>query len=133
MTETMAQASSNGEQPAREPAHVTQPLSPNPPYLREFSEELLNVRVLDPLTAYQVKDQPGIKPTVFVADTLLVRGRHPDTIANLEQVAGEAGFQLVWDPRNEKDIALLRRAKLTDEQRERLLDSWVSRVKIVPV
>ena len=38
-----------------------------------------NRRTLDPSTAYQVHDQPGVRATVFVADALLVRGRHPET------------------------------------------------------
>jgi hypothetical protein len=54
-------------------------------------------RTLDPETADQVHDQPGVRETAYVADALLVRGRHPDTLAALEEVAAAAGLELARD------------------------------------
>src|ERR687894_561716 len=81
-------------------------LSATPPYLQELSREYLNVRVLDPLSAYRIKGQRELQATAFLADSLLVRGRHPATIAALELAAADAGFELEWDPAGETDDAL---------------------------
>ena len=100
------------------------------------SETLL----LDPSTAYQRKDQPAPRPTAFVADALLVRGRHPDTEAALARVAERAGFRLVWDEEHPErdtrptaDVELLDAARLTDEQRAALEAVWVARVRLAPL
>ena len=65
------------------------------------SNGYLKVRVLDPLTAYQVKDQPGVQPTAFVADSLLVRGAAATTWTALAETAAAAGFALQVDERDE--------------------------------
>ncbi|HEY0773991.1 MAG TPA: hypothetical protein VGD51_07915, partial [Nocardioidaceae bacterium] len=85
------QDTTDGRRPSGPPT-----LSPHPRYLREAGREYLNVRVLDPLTAYQVVDQPATQPTAFVADSLLVRGFHEETLEALQAAATEAGFALVW-------------------------------------
>ena len=71
------------------------PLSPEPPFAGPRPGP--RRRTLDPETADQVHDQPGVRETVYVADALLVRGRHPDTLAALEEVTAAAGFELVRD------------------------------------
>ena len=107
-------------------------LTPAPPYLQGIAQQFLNVRLLDPLTAYQVKGQGGIRPTAFLADSLLVRGRDPRTLEALAKVAAEAGFDLMWDPRTGADDALLERARLEKDERAALERVWVRRVRLVP-
>ena len=89
-------------------------------------------RVLDPGTAYQVHDQPGVRETVYVADALLVRGRHPDTYAALEAVAAEAGFTLARDEGSDLGREVLDRAPLTAAQRAELEAVWVEQVRLEP-
>src|SRR3712207_9017993 len=87
----------------------------------------VQVRFLDPLTAYQSTVQGGVQPTAFVADTLLVRGRHPRTVAVLEEVAEAAGFALRWDSRSDRDDDLLARSGLAPEPLAELEAVWVRR------
>src|SRR5215213_2159564 len=145
--------------PGREPGEASQPkdgtsrpeqspprLSATPTYLQELSREYLNIRVLDPLTAYRIKGQDSLQPTAFLADSLLVRGRHPGTIGALEQAADDAGFALEWDPKGPQDDALVERARsaardltaadperagLLAEQIDALANVWVRRVRLV--
>src|SRR3712207_27878 len=90
----------------------TPKLSPTPPLLQDLSREYLNVRVLDPLSAYRIKGQGDLQATAFLADTLLVRGRHPEMVEALREAADEAGFRLEPDPMDaDADDDLLRRAR----------------------
>ena len=111
------------------PAH--RPLPPEPS-LGRLRAAAPRDGSLDPGTAYQVHDQPGVRETVFVADALLVRGRHPDTYAALEAVAAEAGFELARDEGSALGREVLDQAPLTPEQRSQLEAVWVERVRLSP-
>lgn len=57
-----------------------------------------NARVLDPRTALQIAGQAPIRPTVYVADTLLVSTSADESARNtLELAAGKYGLRLVGD------------------------------------
>ena len=106
------------------------PLTPEPPSSGPRTGP--RRRTLDPDTAYQVHDQPGVRETVFVVDALLVRGRHPENLAALAEVTAEAGFELVRDEGSSLGREVLERAPLTDEQRAELEEVWVERVRLAP-
>ena len=92
-----------------------------------------HLRVLDPLTAYQLRGQDSApQPTSYVADTLVVRGDNPRTFEALGRAAHEAGFLLEPDEESESDFGLLATAPLTDEQRLELTRVWTRRVRLVP-
>ena len=63
------------ERTAAKPGRQSPTLSPHPAHGHDLHAGQLNVRVLDPLTAYQVKDQTPVQPAAFVADSLLVQLR----------------------------------------------------------
>jgi len=57
-----------------------------------------NARVLDPATALRIAGQAPIRPTVYIADTLLVSSSADEPARNaLEQAATRFGLQLVGD------------------------------------
>ncbi len=92
-----------------------------------------HLRVLDPLTAYQLRGQEAApQPTAYVADTLVVRGDDSRTFEALARAAHEAGFVMTPDPESERDFALLATAPITVEQRRELTRVWTRRVRLVP-
>src|SRR5687767_6388703 len=80
------------------------------------SSGFLNVRVLDPTTAYQRTGQGMVRPTAHLADTLLVRGSSEAVTTALHEVTAAAGFELVWDERGEREREHLENAPVSEEQ-----------------
>jgi subtilisin family serine protease len=98
---------SGPEQPMRDKAPIDvvrvpkprRPVSPEP--LVAVPSDVLvryNARVLDPTTAMQVAGQRPIRPTVYVADRLIVSSASDaDVRGALEEAARRFGLQLVGD------------------------------------
>jgi hypothetical protein len=103
-----------------------------PPGLAPTDPVGAKVLVLDPSTAYRTKTGADPRPTTFMADALLVRGRHPATWDALRRVAADAGFLLHQEEGDTLHRDLLDEAGLSDERRAELADRWVERVRLRP-
>lgn len=87
-----------------------------------------NARILDPRTALRIGGQAPIRPTVYIADTLLVSTSADESARNtLGQAAAQYGLQLVGDPpeRALRSYALAARAGLDTQH-------MPIRVRLVP-
>ena len=111
-----------------------QPLSVEPGFgLAADAWTRFRARFLDPATAVQFPGEP-VRPTVYVADTLLVR-RNPsaplDQTNLLDEVATRAGFDVVQEHSLDGERRGLVEAGLPGERADELLSTWPVRVQLV--
>jgi hypothetical protein len=91
-------------------------------------------RRLDPLKALRLRGQTPPRPTLYVGDTLLLRGLVGDnhTLRALRDVAAKLTLRIVDDAQVDRDARLLARAELPDELKDELRAIWVSVVQFEP-
>jgi hypothetical protein len=91
-------------------------------------------RRLDPLKALRLRGQTPPRPTLYVGDTLLLRGLVGDnhTLQDLHRVAAKLTLRIVDDAQVGQDAELLARAELPDTLKDELRAIWVSVVQFEP-
>src|SRR5690606_33985743 len=101
--------------PARLKPEPTIALAPEP-------WDRLRARRLDPTKALRLRGQKPPRATVYVGDSLLVRGlvAGDGELAELRTAASEAGLRIVDDTEVKRDTELLAAAELPEDLRRRL-------------